>query len=101
LRNLNCSAHGRPRLRAQPSNDMPEEPFHIGVRKLHRAGQQAAIESFRLMLEAAKPRGYNVVTGTHIIFSLDRLLIVFLSAFYFIELDAKLLLLTKLDTFIA
>jgi len=53
------------------------------------------------MLEAAKPRGYNVVTGTHIIFSLDRLLIVFLSAFYFIELDAKLLLLTKLDTFIA
>jgi hypothetical protein len=24
-----------------------------------------------LMREAAKPRGYNVVTGTHIIFSLE------------------------------
>jgi len=29
------------------------------------------IESFRLMFEAAKPRGYNVVTGIHIIFSLE------------------------------
>src|SRR5258708_32964523 len=74
---------------------MREEPFHIGVRKWPRARQQAVIESFRLMREAAKPRGYNVVTGTHIIFSLEGRLMVFLSAFYFIELVAKLLLLTR------
>jgi len=41
LRNLNCYLlAGVPRLRAQPFNDMREEPFHVGVRKWPRARQQ-------------------------------------------------------------